>query len=81
MVMRKIEIKVKGHINKEWTDWFDKLTITHSPSGVSIMAGPVRDQAELRGILGQLADLGIELISVTTGPENQDEFSSKGGDT
>ena len=64
--MHVIEIKVKGYINKDWAAWFDKLAVTHSSGGHSVLSGPVRDQAELRGILGRLADLGFELFSVTT---------------
>jgi len=78
--VQQVEIRVRGQIDRDWSDWFGGLTITHSPNGVSVLIGSVRDQAELRGILGQLADLGIELISVTTRPKEQDEFSLRGGD-
>jgi hypothetical protein len=64
--MQQVEIRVRGHINQNWIDCFDKLTITYSQYGTSILNGAVRDQAELRGILCQLADLGFELVSVTT---------------
>ena len=64
--MQRVEIRVKGKIDRGWSDWFDNFTITHSSDGDSILTGPVRDQSELRGILSKLADLGLELISVTT---------------
>jgi hypothetical protein len=64
--MQRVEIRVKGKIDRGWSDWFDNLTITHSSHGDSILTGSVRDQPELRGILSKLADLGLELISVTT---------------
>lgn len=78
--MQEVEIKIKGHINHDWIDWFDRLTITHSEGGMSVLTGPVRDQAELRGILGQLADLGFELTSVTTKPAGLNKYSIRGGD-
>jgi hypothetical protein len=78
--MQEVEIRVKGQINRDWGDWFDRLTITYSAGGISFLTGPVRDQAELRGILGQLADLGLELISVTTKPAGLDQSSIRGGD-
>lgn len=77
--MQKVEIRIKGEIDKGWSDWFGHLTITHSSHGDSIFTGSVRDQAELRGILSRLADLGLELISVTTKTPNT-QFSRTGGD-
>ncbi len=64
--MRQVEIVVKGQIDACWSDWFGGFEITHTAGGGSILTGPVRDQAELRGILSRLADLGLELISVNT---------------
>ncbi len=64
--MQRVEIRVKGKIDRGWSDWFGDLAITHSSDGDSILTGSVRDQPELRGILSKLADLGLELISVTT---------------
>ncbi len=63
--MQRIEIVVKGLIDQSWSEWFDGFEITHA-AGRSLLEGPVRDQAELRGILTMLADLGLELISVNT---------------
>ena len=64
--MREVEIRVKGQIDRGWSDWFSGLTITHTPQGDTVLAGAVRDQSELRGILSRLSDLGLELISVNT---------------
>ncbi len=62
--MRQVEIVVKGHIDSGWSGWFVGFEIAHTAGGVSKLTGPVRDQAELRGVLSRLADLGLELISV-----------------
>jgi len=64
--MQRIEIRVKGQVDRDWSDWFGGLQITHTADGGTILTGPVRDQAELRGILSRLANLGLELISVNT---------------
>jgi hypothetical protein len=64
--MRRVEIMVKGHLNRDWSDWFGGFEITHTAGGSSTLTGPVRDQAELRGILSRIADLGLELVSVNT---------------
>lgn len=64
--MQIVEIQVKGQIDSSWSDWFGGLSINHTPRGETVLAGPIRDQAELRGILFRLADLGLELISLKT---------------
>ncbi|OGO19896.1 MAG: hypothetical protein A2144_08075 [Chloroflexi bacterium RBG_16_50_9] len=66
--MQVVEIRVKGQIDRGWSSWFDGFDIKHNAQGESILAGLVRDQAELRGVLTRLSDLGLELISVTTNP-------------
>jgi hypothetical protein len=64
------QIQVQGRIGDRWTHWFDTLTISfeHGRDGapVTTLAGPVVDQADLRGILNKLWDLNLTLISVTT---------------
>ena len=57
-------ITVKGHLNPNWTDWFDGLTITPLPNGTTVISGPVVDQAALHGLLKKIRDLGMLLISV-----------------
>ncbi len=64
--MRRVKITVKGQVDRDWSDWFDGFEIAHCSDGGSILTGAVRDQAELRGILSRLADLGLELVSVST---------------
>lgn len=65
--MSQVEIRVKGHVDRDWSDWFGGFEITHTAGG-STLSGPIADQAELRGILSRLADLGLELVSVATSP-------------
>jgi D-methionine transport system ATP-binding protein len=63
------EIKFKGHLAHHWRDWFDNLSLTHTETGETILAGPVKDQAALYGILIKIRDLALPLLSVTqTGP-------------
>jgi hypothetical protein len=64
--MQKIEIRVKGQIDRDWSDWFGGLAIAHTIHGETVLAGSIRDQAELRGMLFRLADLGLELVSLDT---------------
>ena len=63
--MIQVEIMIKGQLDEDWSEWFGSFEITHT-AGRSTLAGSIRDQAELRGMLSRLADLGLELISVNT---------------
>jgi len=65
------QIRIKGHLGLQWTDWFEGLTITLEDSGETLLTGPVVDQAALHGLLKKVRDLGMPLLSVTcieTGP-------------
>ena len=59
------QITVKGHLNPNWADWFDGLTITPLPNGTTAISGPLVDQAALHGLLRKVRDLGVPLLSVT----------------
>ncbi len=57
------QIRVKGHLGPQWTDWFGGLTITLEDNGETLLTGPVVDQAALHGLLRKVRDLGMPLIS------------------
>jgi hypothetical protein len=58
------EICVQGVLDAGWSCWFDGLRITSDPSGVTVMAGAITDQAALHGLLAKIRDLGLPLVSV-----------------
>lgn len=58
-------IKIKGHLEDHWSDWLGGLEITRDPEGYSLLTGMVPDQAALHGILAQIRDLGLTLVSLT----------------
>ena len=61
---RTYEIRIKGHLDDKWFDWFDSLTITRADNGETLLRGSVVDQAALHGVLRKVRDLGLPLLSV-----------------
>ncbi len=57
------QIRVKGHLGPQWTEWFGGMTITLEEGGETLLTGPVVDQAALHGLLRKVRDLGMPLIS------------------
>jgi len=58
------EIRLAGHLDQRWAEWFDGLTLTHQSDGTTVLQGPVVDQAALHGLLQKVRDLGLPLVSV-----------------
>jgi hypothetical protein len=59
------EIRLRGHLDDRWSDWFEGLTITLEDNGVTLLTGSVIDQAALHGLLKKVRDLGLPLVSVS----------------
>jgi hypothetical protein len=59
------EIRIKGHLDDRWADWFEGLTITLEDNGDTLLTGTVVDQAALHGLLKKVRDLGMPLLSVS----------------
>ena len=58
------QIRIKGQLDSQWTDWFGGLTITLGEDGDTLLTGPVVDQAALYALLKKVRDTGLTLIAV-----------------
>jgi hypothetical protein len=57
-------IRIKGHLDTGWQDWFDDLSITLTDDGDTILGGVIVDQAALHGVFKRIRNLGLTIISV-----------------
>jgi hypothetical protein len=69
------EIRLKGHLDDRWAEWFEGLTITLEDDGNTLLIGPVVDQAALHGLLKIVRDLGMPLVSVSPVENGQTDQS------
>jgi hypothetical protein len=77
-MQQKIEIRVKGQIDKAWSEWFNELTIEHCEhQNETVLTGFVADQAALYGLLAKLRDIGLELVSFESERVAEDEGDEK----
>ena len=80
----RYEIRLKGHLASRWAARFDGMTLTTLSDGTTSLEGPVVDQAALHGLLTQLRDLGLPLLSVTRAeadPQRSPRTSSAASNT
>jgi hypothetical protein len=72
------EIKLKGHLDTKWTEWFYDMTITHESDGTTTLRGPLPDQAVLHSVLNRIRDMNLTLINVRkVNAANQEEPEPK----
>jgi len=59
------KIRIKGHLNSQWAEWFYDLTITRESDGTTTLYGPLPDQTVLHSVLDRIRDMNLRLISVS----------------
>ena len=73
----RYEIRVGGHLDQRWLDWFEGMEITQSfnqnGSPITVLTGTIVDQAALHGILARVRDIGIPVISVNRIESHKEE--------
>jgi hypothetical protein len=62
--MNNYEIRVEGHLDPEWSEWLDGLTISYDGEGNTVLRGSLVDQAALHGVLMKIRDLAVPLLAV-----------------
>ena len=60
----RYRVRIRGHLDPSWSDWFDGLAIVQERDGSTTLSGPVADQEALYGVLARLRDLGATLLAV-----------------
>ncbi len=58
------EIKIQGHLDTKWSEWFYDMNITHERDGATTLYGPLPDQTVLHSVLDRVRDMNLRLISV-----------------
>jgi hypothetical protein len=61
------EIKIKGHLDQRWSDWFAGLKLTHLEGDATLLSGLLPDLAALYSLLERVRDLNLKLVSVSSG--------------
>jgi len=62
----KTIIKVQGHLNENWKDWFEGLEISYEGNN-TILTGNLKDEAHMHGVFNRIMDLNLIIISVNPG--------------
>lgn len=70
------EIRIDGFLDSRWKDWFDGMNMTYLESGETVLIGELLDQAALYGVLTQIRDLGVTLISVSRIPSSSEQHAN-----
>lgn len=75
------EIRVRGHLSSEWSDWFENLDIRLLENGETVLSGPIVDQSALMGILNKLHRLNLTLLSANEVNRNTIAEGERNGST
>jgi hypothetical protein len=63
-IMNWYEIRVQGHLDQCWSEWFERLTISYDADDNTVLRGPLVDEAALHGVLIKVRDLALPLLAV-----------------
>jgi hypothetical protein len=75
--MHWYEIRVQGHLDPRWSEWFNGLTMTYDSDDTTVLRGPLVDEAALHGVLIKVRDLALPLLAVNRIAADPPEGTSK----
>lgn len=61
---QRYQVHLQGQLDEDWGAWFGGVTVTPQGDGTTMLTCNMVDQATLHGVLRQIRDLGMPLISV-----------------
>jgi hypothetical protein len=71
-----VEIRIKGNLQQDWSDWLEGLTVSNQVNEETILNGQLPDQAALLGLLNRIHGLNLQLLSFSQ-VEQSDSPSAK----
>ena len=74
--MQRVEIRIEGHLDAKWAEWFEGFDFTYTETGDTLLTGCIPDQAALYGLIAKLRDLGVNIISGSLDPPVAQDDSS-----
>lgn len=60
----RYEVRIEGHLDGEWAEWFEGLTVTVQTDGTTLLSGLLADQSALQGLIRKIGSLGMTLVSI-----------------
>lgn len=57
-------IRIKGHLDHFWREWFEGLDIVPEAAGTLRLTGSLQDRAALHGVLTKLCGLGVTVLAL-----------------
>ena len=73
--MQRIELRIKGLIDRDWSNWLEKPSVIHTANGETLLIGIAADRSALYGLLSRLSSLDLQVISLTC--DAGDSFARK----
>ncbi|MFD0670906.1 hypothetical protein [Cohnella sp. GCM10027633] len=64
---------MRGRLDVRWQDRFEGMRFSYENDGTTVLSGPVADQAALHGLLRQVRDLALPLLSVNPVASNSND--------
>ena len=68
------EIIVEGYLDQHWGEWLGGLEFTYDNQGFTLLSGIIQDQSALHGVLSQIHNLGVALVSLRRVDGNKDRL-------